>query len=61
MCHIRFQLHQGGCDHSFVNVPQFEAYHCCNIRSQGNSYTILLSYVDDMLIASANKQEIFLR
>lgn len=35
-----------------------QADHCCYIKQFDNSYIILLLYVDDMLIAGANIDEI---
>ena len=46
---------------SFMSSNGFsrcQADHCCYIKNLGNSYIILLLYVDDMLIASACKREI---
>ena len=35
-----------------------EADHCCYVKFFGNSYIILLLYVDDMLIADSSIEEI---
>ena len=35
-----------------------EADHCCRVKFFGNSYIILLLYVDDMLIAGSSIEEI---
>ena len=33
-------------------------YHCCYIKKFNNSFVILILYVDDMLIAGSDMQEI---
>ena len=46
---------------SFMNSSGFlrlQAYHCCYVKSLGNSFIILLLYMDDMLIACRCKHEI---
>ena len=46
---------------SFMDSAGFtrcNADHCCYIKSFKNSYIILLLYVDDMLIAGSNMEEI---
>ncbi|CAM8972377.1 unnamed protein product [Rhodiola kirilowii] len=46
---------------SFMKKAEFsrcEADHCCYVKRYKNSYIILLLYVDDMLIAGANWNEI---
>ena len=35
-----------------------QAYHCCYIKKLDNGFIILLLYVDDMLIAGSDIQEI---
>ena len=46
---------------SFMHRIEFkrcEADHCCYVKSFDNSYTILLLYVDDMLIIGFSIEEI---
>ena len=35
-----------------------QADHCCYVKNLGNSFIILLLYVDDMLIAGGSKRDI---
>ena len=35
-----------------------QANHCCYVKNLGNSFIILLLYVDDMLIAGGSKRDI---
>ena len=41
-----------------IGFKRCEADHCCYVKSFDNSYIILLLYVDDMLIARSNIEEI---
>ena len=41
-----------------IGFKRCEAAHCCYIKFFGNSYIILLLYVDDMLIAGSSIEEI---
>ncbi|KAE8734317.1 putative wall-associated receptor kinase-like 11 [Hibiscus syriacus] len=46
---------------SFMGSSGFtrcQAYHCCYIKKFDNNFIILLLYVDDMLVAGSNMQEI---
>ena len=46
---------------NFIDSNGFTRYqtnHCCYIKKFDNSFIILLLYVDDMLLASSNIQEI---
>ena len=41
-----------------IGFKRCEANHCCYVKFFGNSYIILLLYVDDMLIAGFSIEEI---
>ena len=41
-----------------IEFKRCEADHCCYVKSFDNSYTILLLYVDDMLIIGFSIEEI---
>ena len=41
-----------------IGFKRYEADHYCYVKSLDNSYIILLLYVDDMLIAGSNIEEI---
>ena len=41
-----------------IGFKRCEANHCCYVKSFDNSYIILLLYVDDMLFAGSNIEEI---
>ena len=41
-----------------IGFKRYEANHCCYVKFSDNSYTILLLYVDDMLIAGSSIKEI---
>ena len=41
-----------------IGFKRCEADHCCYVKFFGNSYIILLLYVDDMLIVESNIEEI---
>ena len=41
-----------------IRFKRCEANHCCYVKFFDNSYIILLLYVDDMLIAGSNIEEI---
>ena len=41
-----------------IGFKRCKATHCCYIKFFGNSYIILLLYVDDMLIAGPSIEEI---
>ena len=40
-----------------IGFKRCEANHCCYVKFFGNSYIILLLYVDDMLIAGFSIEE----
>ena len=41
-----------------IGFKRCEADHCCYVKFFGNSYNILLLYVDDMLILGSRIKEI---
>ena len=41
-----------------IGFKRCEAVHCCYVKFFGNSYIILLLYVDDMLIVGSSIEEI---
>ena len=41
-----------------IGFKRCEANHCCYVKFFGNSYIILLLYVDDMLIVESSIEEI---
>ena len=41
-----------------IGFKRYEADHYCYVKSFGNSYIILLLYVDDMLIVGSDIEEI---
>ena len=41
-----------------IGFKRCEADHCCYVKFFGNSYIILLLYVDDMLIVGSSIEEI---
>ena len=41
-----------------IRFKRCEADHCCYVKFFGNSYIILLLYVDDMLITGSSIEEI---
>ena len=41
-----------------IGFKRCEANHCCYVKFFGNSYIILLLYVDDMLIVGSSIEEI---
>ena len=41
-----------------IGFKRCETDHCCYVKFFGNSYIILLLYVDDMLIVGSNIEEI---
>ena len=41
-----------------IGFKRCEANHCCYVKFFGNSYIILLLYLDDMLIVGSSTEEI---